>query len=535
MASLIFGRNIERPFFRKNDALVTLLTHLPIESTNQPSPPTKNYSSSVPSSPKSRSKPILPQLNLTQKKSDPDPFNPFESGSKSHRPSPRPSLSAIKTLYTDTFKLHGKIKTERTPPPLSCRNFNGPITKLFSPEQKTPSVMMPEKSLERSQSRKTSNGESNNVENNDDPFEHKKLMDYLDFLGKTSKSPNKEKLKEIKKEKHHTKIKNKRKSSNSHRTGESSCAHDSEIDTVPTMLSINKIISNSKIPSRTLDGSSTLVRTSTLKSTFGSQKKMTVSPGGGAITRSNTLDTSFVFGLGHRKSLRYAKQNTSLIRFYKNNHEVFFKQLAQNLNEVFSFFGNEKKVVSIIENLAEDNQKVLDLVSSKSHKFTNYDTNKLDQRFSMIELIYEALSVPVKLEKMRQGIILLEPSIMKDLHAFNDKLEGFIIQKKRDQLKQIEDRLIQTEDNLKEIYNKKIGEIGRKNKVKEYYKVKAFLNDRPRIGDYYYAPGDPVSILEVHQHDYGELKNVKLKNIEHAKGLTEVFNAWRAHINVQKE
>jgi len=519
MSSLIFGRDIERPFFLKNDAFVTLLGHIPIES---PTTASKHASSSLPSSPKKLSnKPILPHLNLTRKTSNPENISFAESGSKSHRPSPRPSIAAIGTLYKDPFKVHERVKPDLPPAPLTCRNFNGPITKLFA-DKKPENRVLP--SFEHSQSRKTNNAEQPSP-HNDDPFEHKKLLGYLDFLSKTSRSPTKEVFKEH--QKGHPKKKNKRKSSNSHKTGDSSCANnESEIDSVPTLLSMNRIVSNSKIPS--IHTGSTLIRSSTVKSsTFGFQKKGAP----GLISPENTLDTSFVFP--HRKSFRFVKQNTSLIRLYKNNYETFFKQLAQNLHEIFSFFMNEKKVVSIIENLADDNQKILDIVSSKSHKFVNYEVNKLDQRFSMIELVYENLSVPVKLEKMRQGILLLEPSIMKELHAFNEKLEQFIIQKKRDQLKQIEDRLIQTEDNLKEIYQKKIGEIGRKNRVKEYYQVKASMNDRPKIGDYYYAPGDPASILEVHQHGYGELKNVKLKNIEHAKGLTEVFNAWRAHI--QKE
>lgn len=47
----------------------------------------------------------------------------------------------------------------------------------------------------------------------------------------------------------------------------------------------------------------------------------------------------------------------------------------------------------------------------------------------MIEVITDTLSIQTKLEKARNGIVMVDPQLIKDMEEMSENIENFIIDK----------------------------------------------------------------------------------------------------------
>jgi len=286
--------------------------------------------------------------------------------------------------------------------------------------------------------------------------------------------------------------------------------------------------------------SDTIIENSTNKSTVHVKAKPKLKPINFKPREGDSPDGSLHDsppGLTPKKStskLTHSHSRRTLITqelHWHNQHSDLFIDIANNLKALYTLIANEKKIHQTIEKFANNNAAVINLLSSKVHKIVDYDSDKLQKKFSMIEVSSENLSIPEKLEKQRLGISIVEPNLIRDLGYFNAKLEDFILQKKQESLKLIEDRLIRSENKLWDIQQKKLTELKQKGRIKEYNYAEKILAQKPRIDPFYFFQFDPVSTIDSYQQNNGELKFVKKKNLEHARTIAQVFDSWVSHIN----
>ena len=515
MSSLIFRRDVESPFFKKTDAIVSMqsyqITEPPLSSVRS-NPGSQLNSPRINSLKKAHENALKLQL---QKHEISFPKLGNNSSNVSPRESPRNTVVSISSLYSkDTLK-HSK-STSLALPQLSCRDFDSPVLTSF---RGAGIQNLEEENLQKSQSIKET--ASKNFNTKKDPYEHKKLMQYLEFLDKNNSSVLKETL-----------IKKTKKSGVGRSKRSLDISHSSQVTNYDSLPSFVKETPTQKTSSKVFNHTHTETN-SLFKANSNLAKKVLTKMSGEPLTEnppSVTKDRTSEIATPRPRMLGRTTKQNSTMRVYRNNYEAFFKVLAQNLNELYSIYMNEKKVQSVLDKLARKDSGILEIISSKIHKIAAYDTNKLEQRFALVEVVHDNLSIPMKLEKMKQGLILIEPLIIKELQSFNERLETLIIKKKRDQLKLIEDRLIQSEENLKNICLKRLNDVRLNDRMKHYQDAKDIINERPQAGYYHFCPADPVTIIENHQQIHGDLKNIKLKNLEHARGLTEIFYSWRKHI-----
>jgi len=510
MTSLIYRKDFENPLFRRNDSIVNIQTHLQDNSAEILKKPPPLILETL-NSPKMENCHRFTSLDVFRKnkRSLPDLIQ-TPSGFYSQRSSPRNRIIPIEDLYSKKQTHHFRANSDALPS-LSCRNYENSRFVLDHPKgsgisqekvfKKSPSLSKPKLKLV----------------NKSSGIENKVLLEYLDFLEKS----NGILVKDTVKKKFNKSISR----SKSGRMIDISLVNESIAPTGTSMQSLKGLLSPKNSTTKSI-GTPVIERSTTIKSNSGFMKKAVP-----LLSKKDSLDTSLIKEKMHLNRL---VKMPSKLRMFRNNHEAFFKVLAQNLNEAYNYFMNEKKVQNLFETLTDKNSQILELIFPKNIKVITFDAFRLEQRFAMVEFVSEHLSIPAKLEKMRQGVILLEPSLVKELQAFNEKLEDFIILKKREHLQLIKDKLIQTEDNLQYLFQKKIEGIRKKNRVKEYEEAKAIISERPKIGYYHFTQENPIAMVENYQLEHGELKNVKYKNVEHARGLSEIFLEWRKHIEKNK-
>ena len=525
MASLIFRRDIENPHYKKNDAIVGTQSHRVTEpgsdvlysgpGSNVGSPRVEYQKSIHDKTMKSH----LQEHTISLPKINASSCNP------SPRVSQKKATISISALYSPKVMTHIRNQSDVIPQ-ISYRDLESPIVNSFRMRDSQP--------REESYNRK-SIGIRDSVDKNynfvKEHHEHNKLAEYLKFLDKTSPPMLKESF---------TNRINKRSSVDKIKVSIEEESYASPIGTINSLQSIAHTVmkqkAESRKPPKALNVSHAGKNLST-KSKSKSKSKSNIDSVKGALatisgTSQNDVSPTLTNNPANNKLkfITRSPKHSSSLKLYKNNYESLFKMLAQNLNEIYNMYNNEKKVHDILEKLAEKNYKLLEIISSKAHKIINYDVGRLEQRFAAVEVMYEVLSIPVKLEKLKQGAILVEPSLIKDIQTFNERLEALLIKKKREQLKLLGDSMVQSEENLKNICMKRLTDHRVHNKLQQFQNVKEIIDERPKLAYYHYAPEDPVSVVENHQHVHGDLKNIKLKNMEHARGLSEVVTSWRSHV-----
>ena len=204
-----------------------------------------------------------------------------------------------------------------------------------------------------------------------------------------------------------------------------------------------------------------------------------------------------------------------------SEHDHLFRELTIHLQELYQITGNDQKMATVLEKLSDYNPKVTNIILPKFHKVNDYDANKLEQKFAMIEVVTESLSIPVKLQKKKDGITLIEPSVMEEISSLNKKIEEYNIFKRNERLKVMEDRILQSQFKLQELHHRK------------YEASKRMGNRMPtddisvnKITSNVSQDDDPLLAIEEFQRVHGEFKHLNRRNMEHARKVNEVFSKW---------
>lgn len=513
MTSLIFRRDIENPYFSKHDSQLYYPSHKLDTFVSKAVPSSKSQLASPYLHLSNENSPLRSQSNK-HKSSLPYLFTDYDlQKAASNKPKPPAIDMPISTLYAE--ESHQPTKSGSVPylywKNLDTSNTTASTYRAPEPSQK---IQVPPKMA-------SARLKTNASPFDDDPFAHKKLFGYLEFLEKTNKPFLKENFN--KKAKKGASVSTKTDVNTSNELKSYSIPKASE-----SIRVVTKEILTPKTSKKSAGTSvvSTKLNISPIKKTVAEPRRDSIELSLAPKDRLPEPTSSKTKTLTHKRIQTIPKLHHS------NQEQLLFKALAHNLNELYNIYGYEKKVHSVIEQLTDNNEKVVQLISSKAHKVSDYDIKKLTERFTLIEFSSEHVSIPEKLEKNRLGIITVEPSLLKELQNFNEKVEEYVIDKKRSQLKQIEDGLIQTEENLQEILLKKTKDMSSKHRIKQFQEAKALIEDRPKVGMYFLTSDDPVTVVEGHQKAHGDLKYVKIKNLEHARGLKEVFSTWRKHTDI---
>lgn len=228
----------------------------------------------------------------------------------------------------------------------------------------------------------------------------------------------------------------------------------------------------------------------------------------------------------------FSKQSTKNIA-RPAEHDAFFKQLSMNLQDLYQLVGNDQKINLVLEKISQHNAKVMSIISPKFHKVNDFDAGRLEAKFSMIEVMTEILTIPQKLQKKRDGITLIDPHLMDELGEFNRRAEEFNIEKRKEHLRLMEDKLKQSREILQDFKAKKIYQIQKKGQtkggLKSFYELQGAIDETINFGANMTLEGDPMSAVEKFQRNNGDFKHLSRKNIEHARGVSNLFSRWLNH------
>ena len=232
-----------------------------------------------------------------------------------------------------------------------------------------------------------------------------------------------------------------------------------------------------------------------------------------------TMNRMFTFGL--TKQLTRAVSRTTEV-------DSLFTELAVNLQDLFQLLGNEQKMATVLNKLSQESLKVMTLILPKFHKVNDYEASKLEQKFATIEVITETLSIPMKLQKKKDGITLIEPAVLEELKDLNKTIEEYNVVKKREQLKLVEDRLVQSQANLQAFRHRKLLSISKSGKgmYSSNHQEKT-VNISPTFS----YDNDPMALVEDYQRNNDELKHLNKKYLEHGRAVNELFNKWMSQQN----
>lgn len=237
-----------------------------------------------------------------------------------------------------------------------------------------------------------------------------------------------------------------------------------------------------------------------------------------------------------RASLMMTKHHMKRSSTY-NMTSGLFKEIVQNLHELRSHNLNDRRFFDIVSVLADNNSEILKLILAKHHHVHDYDPVKLEQKFAMIELITENLSIPVKLQKKKDGITLIETNLLPSLQAFSRKLEDFNIKKRYETLKMVETGMKETKKKLEVFEHQKAKSLFKRGKFEEFRAIEASINNNNHNNhnnhngksSHYSASfgADPVQGLVEYQRNQSDYDHLKRRNVDYALYVNEVFRDWK--------
>ncbi len=218
------------------------------------------------------------------------------------------------------------------------------------------------------------------------------------------------------------------------------------------------------------------------------------------------------------------KVNNSCKVKRSNEVENTFRELASNLQDLYQLLGNEKKVVSELNKLGNYNSRVMAILSPKFHHVSNFNAQKLEQKFAIIEVSQESVPSRIKLLKMEEGSMLIDNYTFIELDVMNKKIEEYIVAKKKENLKYLEEGIEQSQMKLEEFRLKEMTKIRRRPMQKQNLRAQQFLTESSLpIHSGFLSFDEPVEAVDKYQKLKGGLHLIKRKNLEHAKGVNETY------------
>jgi len=252
------------------------------------------------------------------------------------------------------------------------------------------------------------------------------------------------------------------------------------------------------------------------------------SNGNGNNNMNNTNNTSNINNaniITHNNGiLMKNKMRTSLTY---QEHQALFRDIAFNLHEIYAHNQNEQRFLNILNMLSDKNGNLVKLMHAKSHKVYDYDPVKLENKFAMIEFVYENLTIPQKLQKKKDGIILCEPTMLADLTVFCQKLEDYNVRKKREALKMVEYGLQETKQKIEVYREKKASEYAKQGKIKKFMENLKYDNPLKKPKPEGHAIDlDPKTVIEKYQRNILDYKHLRRPNLEYAVFINGIYNEW---------
>ena len=540
MISLIHSRNISSPSFKVNDSQIvnfqsSLLKSHPIDLPSTLHSPSHRLQESK-SIPMSLNTSLISQNQILEGIQNSDDKDLLSLPSPKTKFIRSPAVS-ITNLYNPIESLPSvrQVKSPRSIPPISVRKFQSisPLQEDNSPGDCSPGGSTSYLACKSTFSSKKKKGHSvnNSISVNQDKF--KQYLGYLEI----GASP-------LNKEKFEKRLKAKFPNQNSKKSLDGSEYGPGSLYMFPPNAIIGPSVNlGSKDISHTNLENLRNHYQSRKSSIFQQRRRLQVSsnrsnasPDGSqdSITMIDSKNVTPNLSKMKKSSLapnsklyNFAYLNKQKVSKFRRPAEIdnLFNELAINLQDLYQILGNDKKMASVLEKLSLHNPTITGIILPKFHKVMDYDAIKLEQKFTLVELASESMSIPAKLQKLKEGVVFIDPSVIVELGLLNRKIEEFTILKKKEQLKVMEDRIIQSHKKLEELQQKKAITSKLRNGRKYNFAEKS-INESVPYNSNYNVHNDPMAAMEEYQKKNGDFKHLNRKNLEHARGVNEIFSKW---------
>ena len=209
--------------------------------------------------------------------------------------------------------------------------------------------------------------------------------------------------------------------------------------------------------------------------------------------------------------------------------EEFIKDLAFNLRQLALANVNENLTASAIEKISNKNTKIIDLVSPKSHKLTEYDLLKLEKKFKNIEMLPSGFSLSnlPPIDKKKNETVYIEPYTLKLLTEFNNNLEQYNIQKKVEGYKNAEEFLVKVGNKIRED-EIRLGRLLEKPELKEFAENRSGFKAKSLVQPKYFTHFAIARKIDEYELMSGEMKLVKRRNLAVTRALQDLVDRWCA-------
>lgn len=221
---------------------------------------------------------------------------------------------------------------------------------------------------------------------------------------------------------------------------------------------------------------------------------------------------------------------------WRNNYKEFFMELAGNLHKLTTYINKMHKISNLIKEMCSGNKRIIELLTLK--KITDYDYDKLVKKFSLIEEVkvfyLPGADQPIFFNKPSRNFqpsTKIEPQIMKELFFFNEQLEKHLILLKREDLKCLEDEIIQREEKLNDIHQQKLKDYYKNRDNNTFNRAEEILLDKPRIDPFRFFQNNPYDEIEAFQSGNGDARFIKKTTLETSKNVHDVFENWIGYIS----
>ncbi len=210
---------------------------------------------------------------------------------------------------------------------------------------------------------------------------------------------------------------------------------------------------------------------------------------------------------------------------HQAENQIMYREIAENIHEIYLSHRNERQLTSLIQFLVENNLEIMKLVLAKYHKINDYDPVKLEQRLEMIEFVSDPVSIPIRLQKKKDGITLLDLSVLYQLQAFSQRLEDYNLKRRNENLELVNRTLKETQMKIKKMNEKKRNQLAKEGKINElFHHLQTYTNGDECLG--FQQNTDPTRIVKEIQRNFFDYQHLKKKNIDFALCVNNTYNEW---------
>ena len=209
--------------------------------------------------------------------------------------------------------------------------------------------------------------------------------------------------------------------------------------------------------------------------------------------------------------------------------EEFIKDLAYNMRQLALANVNENLTASAIDKISNKNLKIIELVSPKSHKLSEYEIAKLERKYKNIELIpygHSTSSLP-PIHNKKSDTIFIDALTFKLLNEFNDSLEQYNIQRKVEGYENSSEFLIKVGNKIRDD-ELRLQRMLEKPELKEFADNRSGFKARSLVQPKNFSNFSIARALDEYELMNGEMKLVKRRNVAITRALQDLVDKWAA-------